>query len=78
MTVVYNPVLRQIGKQQKNADTPSQVLRVFLNSTVGSGTRSGAAHSRERHTVDAARGRKRHTVGSGTRSGVTFILAGFF
>lgn len=57
MTVVYNPVLRQIGKQRKNADTPSQVLRVFLNSIVGSGTRSGAAHGRCGARSGAAHGR---------------------
>ena len=78
MTVVYNPVLRQIGKQRKNADTPSQVLRVFLNSTVGSGTQSGATHGRCGARSEAAHGRERHTVGSDTHSGVTFILAGFF
>lgn len=75
MTVVYNPVLRQIGKQRKNADTPSQVLRVFLNSTVGSGTRSGATHGRCGARSEAAHGRERHTVGRDFYFGRIFLNA---
>lgn len=72
MTVVYALCS---DKSESSEKTRIHLLRC---SAFFQTAQSGAAHSRERHTVDAARGRKRHTVGSGTRSGVTFILAGFF
>ena len=78
MTVVYNPVLRQIGKQRKKRGYTFSGAPRFLNSTVGSGTQSGATHGRCGARSEAAHGRERHTVGSDTHSGVTFILAGFF
>ena len=81
MTVVYNPVLRQIGKQRKKRGyTFSGAPRFFKQHsrerhTVGSGTQSGATHGRCGARSEAAHGRERHTVGRDFYFGRIFLNA---